>query len=90
MISIAAASGDNIDYCSRCLPELRLIPRRQHLKFGNCLLIELGRSPTIDSVFIRLAVDHEVIVSCSLAQHRGGVVSPLISLAIHNHSGYKL
>ena len=90
MIAVAATPGNHVDYGSRCLSKLGLITGRQDLEFRDGLLVELGGRSTIDCVLIRLAVDHEVVISCSLAKHGRGIVGPLVSLAIHNHSRHKL
>ncbi len=89
MITVAATSGDDVDYRARRLSKFSFITGRQHLKLGDCLLIKLGGSSTINRVLVWLAIDHEVIVSRSLAKHRRGIVGALVRLPIDNDARHQ-
>src|SRR6266566_6722594 len=90
MILVIPASGDDVHYCTRSLSELSFVPGCQHLKFGNRLLIELRGSAAIDGVFVRLPINHEVVIPRALTKHGRRVVASYVCLAVDYGSGDKL
>src|SRR5436190_2407554 len=90
MIVVAAAPGDDVDDCSRCLSELSLITGRQHLKLGNRLLIELRSRPAINGIFVWLSVNQEIVVAATFAQHRISVITAGVGLAVDGYAGHEL
>src|SRR5262252_4520176 len=90
MILVIAAPGYDVDDGARSLSELSLIAGRQHLELRNRLLIELRRRAAIHRVLVWLAVDHEIVISGPLAEHRCGVVATDVGLAVDDRSGHEL
>src|SRR5215471_881317 len=90
MIFVVAAPRNYVDDGTRRLPELRLVSGRQHLKFSNRLLIELRGRTATDSVLVGLSIDHEVVISRSLAEYRRGVIGAMVSLAVDYRARHQL
>ena len=90
VIFIVSTSRDYVDDRSRRLSKLSFVSRCQDLKLSNRLLIKLRCRAASDSVFIRLAINHEVVVACALAEDRRRIVAADICLAIDDCAGHEL
>ncbi|MCG3161294.1 MAG: hypothetical protein JMDDDDMK_02445 [Acidobacteria bacterium] len=87
---VGPAFGNDVDDAARGMAELGFVAGRQHLKFGDRLLVELRRRAARQRVFVRHPVNQVIGVAAAISEHRRGLIAVRIGLPVERDAGHEL